>query len=529
MKRLIEKNLGYLSDLRAELSGGEARNRLLYAMLGAVLFCIAAHGFAYFGFAPLHDAVNYVDYHSGNWEISLGRYLEPLYGKIRGTYTMPWLCGMFSMLYTGLAAFFISDLLEIRSRTLVMMLSGFLTVNATMIDTTLEYASFGDMFALSLMLAGAGAYMVIRVPGLLGAALSVCLFLGSLGLYQSYIFVAIQLMLQYALYQALRERKLLAKAGPVWLRMAAVLAVTLAAYVVLYKGAMRFYGVQAVPSSYNSPAALASMSVREMMEYVKAAYVNFAAYFYGYGRLERSAFNVLSLMMTAAAGVMLVWQIIKKRLPVINAAFISVVMALFPFLAQATSILTRSMEIYFLAAPGMMLLFPFLLGLIASPVLEGEALCLRSRCMRAAVTALCAALLFVGVRMSNGLYTYQRVQYDKTHSYVTRIMERIDTTPGYIPGETPVAFAGLLSSGLINLNPPEGAEWMSGLNRSGVTYMGIFESYFRLYGENIDVITDYTGLPDYAQLDEVRAMPAYPQAGCTRMIDGTLVVKLSQP
>ncbi len=529
MKRLIDRNPGYLRDLRAELTGEEARSRLLYAMLGAVFFCIAAHGFAYFGFAPLHDAVNYIDYHSGNWEISLGRYLEPLYGKIRGTYTMPWLCGMLTMLYTGIAAFFASDLLEIRNRALVMMLSGFLTVNATMIDTTLEYASFGDMFALSLMLACAGTYMVIRVPGLTGAVLGMALFLCSLGLYQSYIFIALMLMLHHALGQAMKERRLLKTGLPVWLRMAAVMAATLAAYIVLYKGAMRLYGIKSVPGSYNSPAALASMSVAEMMEYVKAAYGNFAEYFFGMGRPERSAFQALSIAMAAAAGVMMIVHIVRKRLPVLNVVFAALVMALFPLMAQAASILTRSMEIYFLAAPGMMLFFPFLLNLIVSPVLGGDRLYAGSKAVRWAVCVLCGALLFVGIRMSNGLYTYQRVQYDKTHSYVTRLMERIDTSEGYVPGKTQVAFVGLLSSGLVNLDAPEGAEWMSGLNRSGVTYMMIFESYFRMLGEEIDVITDYTGLPDYAQMDEVRAMPAYPQEGCTKMIDGKLIVKLSQP
>ena len=534
MMRVIHTNIGYVNDLREQLTSREAKTRLFYAFLGAVLFSLAAHAYAYFSFAPLHDAVNYIDYHSGKWEISLGRYMEPLYGAVRGKYTMPWLSGLLSMLYTGAAAFFISDLLEIKNRALVAMLAGFLTVNATMTDTVLEYASFGDMFTLALMLSSAGTYMLVRMPGIAGALLAMVCFLGSLGLYQSYIFIAIQLLMQVVLHQALRERRLIKNALSSWLRMAAVMAVTLAAYVVLYKGAMRLYGVKTVPSSYNSPAALLSMSVSEMMEYVKAAYVNFVAYFFGYRRAALSAFNVFSLMMTACAGAMLLRHIVRERLPVLNVLMIVLILALFPFMAQATSILTRSMEIYFLAAPGMMLYFPFLMDLLASPSLEGERakkerLFVRSRAMRAAVYALCGALLFVGVRMSNGLYTYQRVQYDKTHSYVTRLMERIDTSEGYVPGQTQVAFVGLLSSSLVNLDAPEGAEWMSGLNRSGVTYMMIFESYFRMLGEEIDVITDYTGLPDYAQMDEVKAMPAYPSAGCTKMIDGKLIVKLSQP
>lgn len=533
MTSMLKGWAGTLDTLRGELTSAQAKRRLLYAMLGAALFSLAAHGYAYFSFAPLHDAVNYIDYHSGAWEISLGRYLEPLYGAIRGKYTMPWLSGMLSMLYTGVAAFFISELLEIKNRWLVMITAGFLCVNATMTDTILEYASFGDMFALALMLASIGTYMILRVSGLVGAGLGMIFYLGSLGLYQSYIFIGVQLMIQHVLHQALRERRLIRKCLPSWLRMAAVMAATLAAYVVLYKGAMRLYGVKAVPSSYNSPAALLSMSAGEILEYIRAAYGSFGAYFYGIGEAARSAFNVLCLLMTAAAGAMLLAHIVRERLPLLNIAMIALIIVTFPLMAQVTSILTRSTIVYFLAAPGMMLLFPFLLDLLASSSLEGVReergrLFARSRWMRAAVYALCGALLFVGIRVSNGLYTYQRVQYDKTHSYLTRLMERIDTTEGYIPGETEVVFIGFLSSSLVNLDAPEDAEWMSGLNRTGVTYMQVFESYFEMLGEEVNVLLDHSGLPDYARTDEVRAMNAYPQAGCTRMIDGRLIVKLSQ-
>lgn len=522
-----------LDDLRRALTSAEAKQRMLYAMLGAVLFSLAAHGYAYFGFAPLHDAVNYIDYHSGAWEVSLGRFLEPLYGAIRGKYTMPWLSGMLSMLYTGVAAFFISDLLEIKNRWLVMMIAGFLTANATMTDAVLEYASFADMYALALMLASIGAYMIIRVPGLTGAGLGMVFYLGSLGIYQSYIFIGVQLMIQHVLHQALRERRLIKNSLLSWLRMAAVMAATLAAYVVLYKGAMRLYGINSVPSSYNSPSALLSMSAADILGYIRAAYVSFGTYFFGYNELTLSAFNVLCIVMTAAAGIMLIVYIWRERLPLLNIALIAAIVAAFPLMAQVTSILTRAQVVYFIAAPGMMLLFPFLLDLLASPVLEGvhtqrERLFARSKWMRAAVYALCGALLFVSIRVSNGLYTYQRVQYDKTHSYLTRLMERIDTSEGYIPGETEVVFIGFLSSSLVNLDAPEGAEWMSGLNRTGVTYMMIFESYFEMLGEKVNVLIDHSALPDYAKMDEVRAMPAYPQADCTQMIDGRLIVKLSE-
>lgn len=528
MRNVKEYCVQNVRELQRELLCEDTKKRLLWALIGSAIFCLAAHGYAFFSYAPLHDAVNYVDYHSGAWEVSLGRYMEPLYGAIRGRFMMPWFSGMLIMVYIGVAAFFVSELLDIHDKWLIMIMAGFLSVNATLTDAILEYSSFADMYALALMLVSAGTYFIVRLPNILGTGLGIACYLGSLGLYQSYIFIGVQLLLQVVFHQALKERRLIKRCFRSWLRLAAVMAITLAAYAYLYKRVMRLYGIMSIPGSYNSPAALLRMDPEAVLGSVRVAYVSFGWYFYGIGEASLSAFNVLSLMMTAAAGTMLVMYIIRRRLPLLNIAIIAAVIVSFPLFAQVTSILTLSYPIYFVAAPGMSLLFPFLLELIVSPSLEGDRAFLHRKAVRMAVYTLCGALLFVSVRISNGLYTYQRVQYDKTHSYLTRLMERIDTSEGYIPGETEVVFVGWLSSDLINVNPPEHTEWMSGMNRSGVTYTQIFDSYFRLLGEEVNVLWDYSDLPDYAEMEEVRAMPAYPKAGCTRVIDDRLIVKLAE-
>ena len=82
IRRWIDDAKGVCTGLRSERS----MMRLRYSLLGAFVFCMAAHAFAYFTFAPIHDGVNYVSSFAGIWEVSLGRFMQPTYGKLHGEY-----------------------------------------------------------------------------------------------------------------------------------------------------------------------------------------------------------------------------------------------------------------------------------------------------------------------------------------------------------------------------------------------------------------------------------------------------------
>ena len=55
----------------------------------------------------------------------------------------------------------------------------------------------------------------------------------------------------------------------------------------------------------------------------------------------------------------------------------------------------------------------------------------------------------------------------------------------------------------------------------------MLRSFIYMMGERMNIPLDYSGLPDYASMEEVKAMPSFPAQGCCRMIDGRLLVKLT--
>ena len=107
-----------------------------------------------------------------------------------------------------------------------------------------------------------------------------------------------------------------------------------------------------------------------------------------------------------------------------------------------------------------------------------------------------------------------------------KLGDRIELLEGYVPAETPVAFVGRLDR---NDYLNRGRDEFQALDKT----VGLWSDYSATYNLG-RYLTDYLNYPlvwdtetDFSQVPEVQVMPAFPDAGGIRMVDGTVVVKLS--
>lgn len=87
---------------------------------------------------------------------------------------------------------------------------------------------------------------------------------------------------------------------------------------------------------------------------------------------------------------------------------------------------------------------------------------------------------------------------------------------------------GYTSAGLSNLKAPKGWEWMGGLYITSITYPQVLRSFAHMMGEQMNISLDDSEEMRYASMEAVKAMPCFPSPECCRMIDGKLVVKLTE-
>ena len=133
---------------------------------------------------------------------------------------------------------------------------------------------------------------------------------------------------------------------------------------------------------------------------------------------------------------------------------------------------------------------------------------------------------WANVKTANAAYTKKELEYQQTLSLMTRVVERMETTEGYIPGETPVAFIGRLDfekrdyfADLYNIN---GQKYLSTI--SSENYVACYFDY--VLHRPLNIVNARTR-DEIAEMDEVKEMAYFPDVTCIKMINGTLVVKMN--
>lgn len=143
-------------------------------------------------------------------------------------------------------------------------------------------------------------------------------------------------------------------------------------------------------------------------------------------------------------------------------------------------------------------------------------------------------VVYIMIIYSNSIYsnqTYEKkaLEYQSTLLTMNRVVSRMEQTEGYVLGETPVAIIGLLTESSLKME-------RAGFNYDGigltdsfsVTYYGTYDSYFKNILAYPVMLLSETEAQAWSEREEVKMMPCFPNQDACQMIDGVLVVKLSE-
>ena len=112
---------------------------------------------------------------------------------------------------------------------------------------------------------------------------------------------------------------------------------------------------------------------------------------------------------------------------------------------------------------------------------------------------------------------------------MTRVLDRIEQTEGYVAGETPVVLVGILPSSTISMTHP-GFEPLEGYQGARYTYAASYESATRWYlkmalGARVNLAENDAALIQSAQ-PEISSLTLFPDTQCCQIIDGVLYIRL---
>lgn len=493
--------------------------RLKLCFAATALCMLLAHGFAWFNLFPSHDGT-ILFFDADVVMLQLGRWVQlPYYRFLRGKISMPWLTGMFSVLWTALSVYLVSDLLKLRRKATM----AFAAVLGTAISITLLNATYNDKsdpFTCAMFLAFLGVYAVrcCRRPWLGVVLCGGCLCL-SMGLYQGYIEFAIGLFLLCLLRDCLTRDLPWADYLRQGFTSVAALLLGGALYAVSMKAVLAYKHLELI-DSYNGLQQMGRGGPVVWLSRLPGAYKQVFATLLGYDVWNNRGMRLATALCLLLALVCLVLALRRKPRRVL--AQTAILLVLLPLGLNVVFLLSEQ-------APTLLMLYPVYLVYALVLLLTETDTAPRSAAWLACV--LCAFLTLENVIYANGAYTYRKLVYENTRGQVYTIMAKVQDLPGYVEGETLVVFSGDFTDSNFTYHNDllrQYEEGDTGLSGSAITYDGTIKWWFaNIMGSGARVVNTQAELDAWAENPAVQAMPSYPASGCIAMVDGAAVVKLS--
>lgn len=514
--------------------------REVVAAASAALFSIVAHLFCWTNTLYSHDStlVNQIDV---GWQISLGRYFNPVYVQLRGSVASPLFVGALTTVFIAIAAILIVRLLDLKRVPAIIVTGIALSTNATVSALNATFLIVSDIYALSALLSVAAIYLPTRWRGLSGYALgSICIFV-SLGLYQSYIQVAVALAL-ISLAKDVLDAK---SAKAVFKRGLAIAAMIIAGgvlYAVGIVAAQYITGTSIVHSYHGLDSVGNYEGVALAPLLAKTYYLPLKRLFLAPETLHPQCIALVNIALALASLFALLKLARQARIDKRQAALLVFLTLMLPLGVNCVCFVSKGLvgtlttySYSFFYIWSMMLLDKFL----GTPSANAQNACSKepsedpaarkANHMGAIVLCAGAIILFCNVGFANKLYLTKALEEQATISYLTRVEDRMEQVDGYVPGETPVVFAGsFYAIDLVSDHEgikPEGLVGFEG--DLAITYYETYTSYFwTILGCPINV-ADRQTMIERIQTPQVQEMPIFPAAGSCSMVDGVMVVRIS--
>lgn len=217
------------------------------AFLSAIIAGFLVHTYKFTNYFPNHDGL--FNFWSTQNMLVTGRWFLAPACVLSSCFDLPWIIGVFSVLYMALTGVLISEIFEMKNPCLIV-LSSSLLVSFPAVTETMFYEFTADGYMLSMLLGTTAVYLTRISCGFCwkkGVAAAVCICLAC-AIYQAYVSFAFILAVCYLIWELLRNQQ---KTGVYWkwvAYQAGIFGIGMVLYFMIWKILMGISGVN--PSGY---------------------------------------------------------------------------------------------------------------------------------------------------------------------------------------------------------------------------------------------------------------------------------------
>ena len=508
------------------------RRRMNVCLVSVLFWGLAAHAYVFFHNTFSHDSLTEFNaaVYGNDWKMQLGRVFVPAYRFLfRGDLNLPWLIGVLSLIFLYWAVYMTVRIFHIHKNMIMFMLGGIYCANLTVSATAATYINDLDSNMMALLLAVLAVFLWKKLKhGYLFGMVPVCL---SLGLYQSYISTTITLILLSMVLKLLKGGAFREVVRKGFLAVGMLIGGGLL-YLLAMKGMLLLSPVELKTDNYNSVTGFLSLHFSELpaligKDYLRTIY-RIVATTSAYPKWMIIGAHVVMLLL---GGISFGIAVSDPKVGVKERILAVMLLLLVPIAMNVSYILSGGMS-HELMHFAFNLIYVFLLLLADRIEWNRQIFRIRMKKLSAAVIVLMTMMILWGnVRLANTLYLKKNMEYDANLAFFTGVMDRMEQTPGYSSGGTPVVFVELPVILLEDAPGFENVNAIAGMWKNYVpngTDPWSYQAYFKYVLLNPAMMAEQAVWSRMQDDPRVLAMPVYPAEGSVAMIDDVLVVRFGK-
>lgn len=511
------------------------------AFWAAVIPGLMIHLPVMIGDYPNHDGLASM-YFDQNM-ITSGRWFLTVACGFSSYFALPWVIGLFSLLFLGIGAAALTEFLEIKSEPAIILISGIL-VSFPALASTYAYIFTADGYMLALCLVFLAVVLTQKrewgfIPG------GICLAC-SMGTYQSYLSFAIVLSMYGVLMTLLGDNSIKKKVNGI-LRYVYMGLLGAGLYYVILQIFLKAQGKEL--DTYQGINGMMNGDSLSFADKAQNMYRDFFA-FTGNGKvlynntISFAAFGIPAVMAAVLAVRLVIRRGYFKKwyfylICLLAVLLVPVAFNVILFVSPGVTY-HLLMRYQWCLLPILLLAFLFRFGFLQTE-LSGQFSPLHRRdpgalkrpavisniIMQWAAVA-CAAVLIVHYGVTDNIaYSNLQKKYEKTYAYCLRLADRMEQTEGYYTG-MPVAMTGVQNKKNFPETDITGAVTgnMIGMTGDYLLYTDTnYQSFMKHYlGVTMELVSDEEMERIY-RTKEYQELSSFPAEGSMKVVDGILYIK----
>lgn len=472
-------------------------------------------------------------YHQADiWEAMLLRFGLDFMQGIKGNIVSPILATLISSIFLGITVNLVIDILEIKNKYL-KYITALVFVVAPNISATLTFFYCSDAYLLGMLLATLSVYLIkkyenkkwiIAVSGLLIAL--------AMGMYQTYLSVTMVLCISTVIIDLLNNKD----KKKIFINIFRYILMGIIGIILFYALSHITLLIKNLPvSSYSGANSIGIKTLLGLPQLLPEAYQSFFGYYF-YDKIIPNIIwgtNIFYIIIFTIILISIIYIIIKNKIykKIINTILILIFIIIAPICFGIIEIMVPSVDIHILMACSMIYIFPIFFKILE--ILPKDII---SRIFEYIVVFCSLVIIWNYMWQDNASYIAIKSMQNQAESTVLRIMTQIEQLDEYNT-ETPVLFWGGLENNLYLDRSKAPTEAKKIYNRTWgfisdtpTIWLGNFDSWrkilYEYVGANVNLISS-DKKEEILETEEFKNMKYYPEKDSIKIINNTVVVKLS--